>query len=521
MSGRLKGTPDTWFAVGAGLLCMAWAFAAWLTVIPNQDMLADAIQAQSLLHDPRIVLAFPGQKHAGTIEYPIQVLAEWIAPGNYYIHTVARVFLAFLTGFLAAKLFITLLPKAPRWAFIGAVAVGPAIIHGLSGPPGNSVGVWWLVGNYETSWLLVTAGALVLARALRRDRAPALQFVAAGLLVGAGFYAHPNVVLLIAPLAVLVLLTFGIRFGQFLLTLAGAVVGVIPAAVSYVVNAGITTWDPSHGVWVSLPVYLNVLGLDGIHSYEKVVLPYALGFSTDETFFTDGVQSGLTACFVVVAVVIGAVGLWQAVRAKRLPGPATAIALAWVAAFACLVGFATVVNPVWFYATSLSIMFWITVGALPFIVPDRTIGSLLAVTVIALTAGSTIAHNSAFYGEFPTRMAEKSQRLADLRAAAAAIKATGSTYVYGSYYDAIPIGYVSNGALRTITTHYDRFPMSTAELGQEQVRVAVRRDSEDPWALEGIERAGAECTLAGADVTTAMGGFGIYDCPPTAIDSRR
>ena len=63
------------FPLTSGLICFLWAFLAWLTVIPNQDILADGIQAQSVLTDPRIVLAFPGQKHGGPLEYPATLLA--------------------------------------------------------------------------------------------------------------------------------------------------------------------------------------------------------------------------------------------------------------------------------------------------------------------------------------------------------------------------------------------------------------------------------------------------------------
>ena len=79
---------------------------AWLTVIPNQDLLADGIQVQSLIQDPRIVLSFPGQKHGGIIEYPVNILAEWVAPGNYFLHSAIRPVFAFLTGFFAARLYL-------------------------------------------------------------------------------------------------------------------------------------------------------------------------------------------------------------------------------------------------------------------------------------------------------------------------------------------------------------------------------------------------------------------------------
>lgn len=200
-------------------------------------MLSDAIQVQSVIQDPRMVLAFPGQKHAGTIEYPFQILAELVAPGNFYVHTAPRILFAFLTGFVTVKLFLTLFPKAKVWALLTAIAVGPAIIHGLSGPGGNWVGVWWLVGNYETSWLLVTTGAWLLARQLRVQtdevNAPRnwLRCTFAGLVIGLGFFAHPNITLLIIPLATLVLILLPISWKQLLQVLIGFAVGIIPAAI--------------------------------------------------------------------------------------------------------------------------------------------------------------------------------------------------------------------------------------------------------------------------------------------------
>ena len=192
-----------WFALTSGGICFIYAFIAWLTVVPNQDILADGIQAQSLLVNPRLVLAFPGQKHGGPLEYPFTILGDWIAPGNYFSNGAVRPVLAFLTGFVVAKLFLKLFPKSPKWGFLAAVAVGPTIMHGMLGPEGNPVGVWWLQPNWDVAWLLVAAGALVVTGLNTTSKS---KSVVAGLLISLGFYAHPAIVLLIVPLIFLTLM---------------------------------------------------------------------------------------------------------------------------------------------------------------------------------------------------------------------------------------------------------------------------------------------------------------------------
>ena len=113
------------FPITAGFLAFAWAAIAWLSVIPNQDILVDGIQAQAFWHDPRFFLAFPGQKHGGPLEYPFTIVAEGIWPGNYFANAAIRPLFAFATGFTAALLFQRLFGEAPRWAFLLSVAFGP------------------------------------------------------------------------------------------------------------------------------------------------------------------------------------------------------------------------------------------------------------------------------------------------------------------------------------------------------------------------------------------------------------
>ncbi|CAB4936565.1 MAG: hypothetical protein F2836_04975 [Actinobacteria bacterium] len=512
-----------WFPLAAGGICFAWALAGWLTVIPNQDMLADSIQVQSLLHDPRIVLAFPGQKHGGPLEYPVLLISEAIAPGNFYLHTVLRVFFAFLTGFFTAKLYLTLLPNARRWSFLAAIAVGPTIIHGLLGPTGNTVGVWWLQPNWDMAWLFVTSGAYVVARRLVRSEASApgksraLTLGVGGLLIGLGFYAHPAISILIVPLITLVAVRCRASLRDYGAVAAGAAIGALPAAVSYVVNAGINTWDPSHGVIVNIPLYGAALGINGLPDYILTLLPYSLGLAPSGSFIPPVGQSMLMWIFIPAVIAASAVGVDRALRGKRRPTPGSAIALSWLAAVVTMVVFSTLIDPVWIYASGLSILFWISVGAMPTMFARRWAGGLATGAVLLVVAGSTLTHNFDWYSQFSTRVVAKQAYMEDQMALADAIEEAGAEYIYGSYYNVIPVGYASGYRLRTITNRYNRFPLTADELSRGQITVAVDMAPKDAWGVDALAVAQSSCTKATAVSDAAIGSYAIFECPPMAL----
>ena len=515
-----------WFALSAGLFCFAWALLGLLTVIPNQDILADGIQAQSILKDPRIVLSFPGQKHGGPLEYPFTLLAEYFAPGNWYVNGAIRPVLAFATGFVVATLFLRLFPGAPRWAFLSAIAVGPAILHGLLGPESNPVGVWWLQPNWDMAWLLVLSGALILACVLgttEEHLVPSstarrtLWSLAAGLLVGLGFFAHPAISLLIVPLIGLVLLRCRWSARMVLTSTCGAIVGVVPAAISYVVNTEVNTWDPSHGAFIAIDYYLSmggsVLGLDGIPDYMRALLPYALGLEASSSPSVGKIQSALMWLFVLVILTSSAIAMLRVIRHRQRVSPAGAVALSWLIAFVTIFGFITFIDPVWIYSAGLSFLGLLTVGALPALVPRCGVGIVLAVAVIAGMALSTIMHNGAFYGDVPSRIREKAEVMEANDRVANELVSAGVQYVYGSYYDVIPIGYASGSRLRTVTNHYNRFPVRRDEESLTPAVVAVPDESDDEWGREALGHIKAACQEA--DVRAK--GFAVFVCPLTVL----
>ncbi len=516
-----------WFPLVSGLICLLWAFLGWLTVIPNQDILADGIQAQSVLTDPRIVLSFPGQKHGGPVEYPSTLVAEAFAPGNYYANALIRPFLAFATGAVLALLFRRLFPLAPRWSFIAAIAVGPTIIHGLLGPEGNTVGVWWLQPNWDMAWLFGVSGALVIAQFLNKDRAGqslpnAWWSVLGGLFLGLGFFAHPAIILLLIPLSVLVILRSRFSIKTYGLIVLGGLVGVFPAAISYVVNAGVNTWDPSHGAFISVDYYSSmggsVLGLNGIPDYMTVLLPYGLGLSPSTLLISGTVQSILVWIFVAVITISSFFAAYRALQNRIAVGPGGAIALTWFVAMGTIVVFITFIDPVWIYSSGLSILFWLSVGALPSIIAVRWLGTAVTIAIVTLVGLSTVTHNAKFYGDIPLRIQEKIDTMTARQSTSRLIEQAGAEFIFGSYYDVIPIGYASGMNLRTITNKYNRFPLTPVELQRESIPVAVNTTPSDPWGEESLEAVESKCVPRSDTVSDSVGVFQIFDCPPSAVD---
>lgn len=513
-----------WFALTSGLLCFGWALLGWLTVIPNQDILADGIQAQSVLSDPRVVLSFPGQKHGGPLEYPATLLAEALAPGNYFANAAVRLLLAFATGYVVARLFQTLFDEAPRWSFLVAVAVGPTIMHGLLGPSSNPVGVWWLQPNYDMAWLLVASGALVLACSVGPAGRESVHDPGAwwpllgGLLLGLGFFAHPVIVLLLVPLVALVVLRSRWRPRAYAITIAGGLIGITPAAISYVVNAQINTWDPSHGAFIAVDYYRSagaaILGLDGIPDYMTALLPYALGLAPSNTLMSGRLQSTLMWIIVFLIIVTSAVGLARALRSRRPLSPAASIATSWLVAIVMMFAFITFVDPVWIYSSGLGVLFWLSIGALPMFFTIRWIGNVVAATALATVAASTVSHNMELMSDVPDRFQAKIDRMIDEQRLADQLVDAGAQYVFGSYYDVIPVGYASGSRLRTLTNHYNRFPLTDEELKGDNLLVAVNTEPTDPWGHEALAAVKRACV---SKDDAMAGSYGLYSCSAHAL----
>jgi hypothetical protein len=511
-----------WFPSTAGFICFLYAFIAWLTVKPNQDILADGIQAQSLISDPRLVLAFPGQKHAGPLEYPFTVLAEWLFPGNFFANAAIRPVLAFVTGFLVAKLFVSLFSMAPKWSLLLALVVGPPIMHAYIGPA-NAVGVWWMQPNWDMAWLFVTAGALVLSNQLKARNSSSAKvrgtLILAGVLLALGFYAHPAISLLLVPLVALVLMRTQRRLWDLLWVILGGIIGVIPAAISYVVNARVNTWDPSHGAFISLSYYkgmgASVLGLDSIPDHMLGLLPYGIGLPPDQTLISGSVQSVIVGIFLMAVIVGAVVSVVFAIKNRRRVTPAGSLAVAWLVAVFTMFAFITFVDPVWLYSSGLAILFWISLGALPIAFRSPVVGATVTVGLAILVLAGTLSQGRSYFTDLISGYRDKIESQRESRDVATFLLSGGAQFVYGSYYDAIPVGYASGGKLRTITNHYNRFPITSDELERGSVRVGVSVQPKEEWGDEALALVRSRCQ---EDIrTNDQGEFRIFVCPTEAL----
>lgn len=506
------GTPL--FAAIAGMICLTWAFLAWLTVIPNQDILADAYQLQTLKDDPRIVLSFPGQKHAGPLEYIFLLPIEIAAPANYWLLSLPRLLLAFGTGFLTAVAFVRLFPSAMRWPLLVAIAVGPSAMHGLMGPEGNTVGVWWMQPNWSMAWLLVVAGICVVSGHTPQHQG--LRALLAGVLVGFGFFAHPAIILLIVPLVALTILRIAVTIKELVIAGMGFVLGVIPAAMSYVVNAGLNTWDPSHPPIVDFRVFLATLGVDGIPEYGRTLLPYSLGLVPSDMLLPVTVKSGLMWIVLFLLIVVTAIGISDAIRQQRRPSGLTAIASAWLIAVFTMLLFSVVIGPVWLYATGLAVLFWLTLGALPSSITPKFIAWGIFTLITVVTALSTASHNADFYSAIPTRISEKQHYLQLQQEIADAIQGADIPIVFGSYLDVIPIGYASAGDLRPITLRYNRFPLTDEEVSGDPIPVAVNTMPTDEWGVDVLRLAQTECSET-KRLPAPAAAYSVFSCPVATL----
>lgn len=516
--GQPSASAGNWLPWAAGSVSGTYAAAAWVAVEPNQDLLADGIQVQQILSSPTLVLSFPGQKHGGTIEYLYGLAAEWLFPGSYLAHSLIRVFFAFMTAWLAAKLFRVLFRDAPNWTFLAAVIAGPTILQGMAGPPSNPVGVYWMTPTYDLSWLLVLLGAWLWARELsqsRRHSTRPLVLIGAGVAIGLGVYQQPTIALLVAPIVFLVLALSPVNWRATRFVTFGVAVGLIPAVVNFFTYSGVVTWNPSHFPVFQPKLALGVLGLDGIPSYFFSVLPYSLGLAPSEN---PGIGLAQSAVMWIVVIWIFSCAVWagwRALKDRQRLSSGGALALAWVIAIAGLEIFTLVVDPIWFYGASLGILLWLSLGAMTTCIGGVR-GRVILTFFLATIGISTLVHNAYWWLHLPAHSEAKWTHEQQLREMGHRLTTLGVEFAYGSYYDAIPIAYGSGGDIRPVTSTYNRFPVSKETLGEaSQARIAINGKPRDTWGQESLGRVNRECDEV-SWVSTEHSVFsliGIFECP--------
>ena len=502
----------------SGAACLFWALAAWFTVIPDGDRLADEIQVQQVLRDPQLVLAFPGQTHGGVLEYPVLLLAEWMAPGNYFVHAFPRVMFAFLTGFFAARLFLRLFPTAPRWGFLAAVVAGPAVMHGLTGPEGNAIGVMWLHANYPQSWLLVTIGLSLLADEVARTKRPRWWWLLmSGALIGLGVYEQSSVLLLAVPMVIVLMFAFPQRFSVWVVAASGSLAGALLMVASFLLHFRESVYNPAHAPIPSIAASLRVVGLDGIPTFREAILPAGLGFAPLNDSFLRPLAAIIVPLLVAVAVVTFAIAALRSWRARKTL-PAFLLSGAWLTSIAMMSLMSWLLGTLWFYGGGLGVLLWITVGALPMIRP-RALGMSLTIAAVVLMAYSTLQQTVYWYRDAPAHVAAKVDRMAEMQAVADELADAGATTIFGSYWDIMPIAYSSGGRLNPSAIYYDRFPLDDSS--PESVEVFTNVLPTEYHGDDSLALVREKCTSEGVTVDVSPYLFEKFSCPLEVVSPRR
>lgn len=492
------------------LSLLAWSGYAFAVVRVNADILAEAIQVQRWLADPFWVVSYPGQLHGGIVEYPIIALAETLAPGNVYVLTLARILYVPLVGVLLASCFSMAQPHRSLWPFAIAAAVSPAVLHGFR----------MISDIYPSAWLLSALGLWLIFRWSSGRIQRIAWLVAGGVLIGLGIYQHASAAVLSIPLLVFAGVQWRVRVRQGLWVMAGIVLGLIPMGLAMFAQPGKdVVYRPERS---GLPDVLGVLGLDrGELGWREAMLPNGLGIAHADSTFLDlgwGVQwwiNLIAVLFVVAVVVVG-------VLLRR-----SALGWMWLAALAVLVGLVLFVPPIWYYGTPVGFLLWFSVGFAPVLLPRMAEWMVIAV-VLAISTGFSFAQVWNSHPRFLTGAQVKAEQVAEVDEVASAISDAGVEYVFGDYWEVLPIAYASSMSVHPISYNFNRFPLDPAEVGEEIV-VAVTPGTialpfgRDSWDLsaDALALVDQECAPV-PDITARLPqGVTAHLCPTAVLMERR
>lgn len=494
-----------------GLALLAWTTYAYFTVRIDGDMLAEAIQVQQWLDSPFWVLSYPGQLHGGVLEYPLIMLAETISPANVYAFTLVRILYVPIAGLLTCLIFRRAFPSLSMWPLAVTAVIGPAVLHSMVG----------IKDLYPLSWLLAVLAGFLAYREVSSPRRPWL-LVVAGALAGLGIYEHPTSALLSIPLLAGAAALWSVTVRQAVLVVAGLAIGLLPLLAS------LTLQPDRHVVFqpaqVGAPEVGPAFGLvSGPTAWAQAVVPTGWGISHNDLTslpIPADLQFVLNSwlALLLLAALLAAVPF--AVRALRSGqrSPLGFVAVVWGTAVVMVIVLVVVVTPVFFYGAGMSFLVLLTIGVIPHAVPRRFGWTAVGLVWVVMAVTSL----GAFLWQQPKLIDAaqfKRAQVAQVEQVADAIAAAGVRYVYGSYWEVLPIAYESDGALYPLTPFDSRFPLPDDEQGTVTVAVTPGTIALpvglDRWitAEDAVARAEEQCARL-TDVTALMPeGVVAYSCP--------
>ena len=436
------------------LSLLAWSTYAYAVARVNADILAEAIQVQQWLADPFWVWSYPGQVHGGIVEYPLIALAEILAPGNVYALTLVRILYIPLAGVLLASCFMMAQPRRSLWPFAIAAAVGPAVLHGFR----------MISDIYPSAWLLSALGVWLIFRGACGRSVRKASLIVGGVLIGLGLYQHASAAVLSIPLLVFAVAKWRMPLRRGLWVVVGIGVGLVPMALALFGQPGKeVVYRPERS---GLPDVLGALGLDrGELGWREAMLPNGLGVVHADSTFLDlgwGVQwwvNLIAAVFVSALVIAG-------VLVRRSP-----LGWMWLSTIAVLVGLVVFVPPIWYYGTPIGFLLWFSVGFTPVLLPRFAEWSVIGL-VMVISAGFSFAQVWNAHPRFVTGAQVKADQAAEVAETASGISDAGVEFVFGDYWEVLPIAYASSLAVHPISYNFNRFPLKPGQYAEDIV-VAV------------------------------------------------
>jgi len=304
------------------------------------------------------------------------------------------------------------------------------------------------------------------------------------------------------------------------LVAVGFTIGLIPMALAMFAQPDKSVvYRPER---TGVPNVIGAFGLStGDSAWTKAMLPNGLGVTHADSTFLDlgwGVQwwINLVSLVLVVAVVVSGTAF------RKSP-----LGWMWLAAIAMIVGLVLVVPPVWYYGTPLGFLLWFSVGFTPVLL-TRSAEWVVVAAVFALSAGFSFAQVWNSHPRFVTGAQVKLEQVAEVEQVAAGISEAGIDYVFGDYWEVLPIAYASSGSVHPITYNFNRFPLDPSEVGEEIV-VAVTPGTialpfgHTAWTLSEPAKALVDesCAPIGDLSAKLPAGVSAHLCPTAVLMERR
>jgi hypothetical protein len=170
---------------------------------------------------------------------------------------------------------------------------------------------------------------------------------------------------------------------------------------------------------------------------------------------------------------------------------------------------------------------WFSVGFTPIVLPKVVEWAVVGVA-FAIAAGFSFAQVWNAHPRFLTGVQVKAEQADEVRAVADGIADAGVSYVFGDYWEILPIAYASSGRVHPITYNFNRFPLDSEVVGSDIVVALTPGTVALPfghtqWTLSAEARALVEDSCAPiADISARLpDGVTAHLCPTDVLMERR